>query len=189
MDTKKQLSGYMTKMIQCKARSLVGQVGLTADDIEDIEQELSTHLLERLPKFNPDKASLNTFAARLVDKKISSILRHRTQEIRDSRNKPRSLNEYVPDGEGSTVQLGYTLERDERVGLPRLTPEQETDIRVDVESVLASLPPDVRHLAALLKHMSMSDAAKEMGMPRTTLYRLKRRLRDAFEKAGLDEKI
>jgi len=189
MNKKQKLSGYMTKMIQCKARSLVGQVGLTADDVEDIEQELSTHLLERLPKFDPDKASPNTFAARLVDKKICSILRYRTQEIRDSRNKPRSLNEYVPDGEGSTVQLGYTLERDERASLPRLTPEQETALRLDVESVLASLPPDVRHLAELLKHMSMSDAAKEMGMPRTTLYRLRCKLRKALEAAGLDEKI
>ena len=186
-DNDQCISDYMAKLIRCKACGLVGQAGFAAGDLEDIEQELTVDLLERLPKFDPGKASRHTFAARVVDRKISSMLRYRMQEMRDNRNRPRSLNELVPCGDGHTVELASTIEHDARRLQPRRRPEEDAGLRIDVEAVIAKLPPDLRRLAELLKHSTFKDAAKEMGMPRTTMYRLKQELREAFKKADLPD--
>ena len=58
---------YAAGLIRFKARQLVGQAGFTASDREDIEQKLILDLLRRLPKYNPKRAQLNTFIARVVD--------------------------------------------------------------------------------------------------------------------------
>jgi hypothetical protein len=39
-----------------KARQLVGRVGLTESDREDLEQEMILTCSQRLPKYNPDRA-------------------------------------------------------------------------------------------------------------------------------------
>ena len=75
-------SAYARDLIRHKASKMIGKCGLTYDDCEDLEQELYLDLLLRLAKFDPDKASLNTFMARVVDHQVSKILRHRLQAMR-----------------------------------------------------------------------------------------------------------
>ena len=57
---------YAVQIIKFKAKQLVGRVGLTDSDREDLEQEMILDLLQRLPKYNPDRAQRNTFIARVV---------------------------------------------------------------------------------------------------------------------------
>ena len=193
METKQtpsQISDYAAETIHHKVRQLVGKVGFTNDDVEDLEQEMRADLLARLPKFNPEKAAHNTFVARLIDRKISTLIRYRTQEARDYRREACSLNDLLEDDEGNTIQRAYTVDKDAaeiRLFRRDRTREDEAQLRLDVSMVISGLPEDLQKVAERLMTETFTEAAKSLGMPRTTLYDARNRLRTIFQDAGLQD--
>lgn len=183
-----EISDYAAVLIRCKARQLVGKAGLTWDDVEDLEQEMRLDLLERLPKFDPDKAAHTTFVARVIERKISKLFRDRRPEKRDYRRESGSLNDPIADNEGETTERAYTIGQDEvdiRGGRRNRTREEEAQLRFDVSLVLSRLPEDLRAVAEQLMAETIAEAAKSLGMPRSTLYGAIGRLKPLFEDAGL----
>lgn len=192
MDTNQkrcELNDYALQVVRCKAMQLVGKAGYRQNDLEDIKQELIVHLLERLPRFDPAKASYNTFVARVVERKISNLLRDRQAEMRDHRREVCSLNEEIDTGEEEPKQRLATLDQDEqdiRTGKYRRPAAERGDLRLDVQQVLADLPPDLRRAAQLLQSLPVAQVAREMGVPHATFYdRHLKRLREAFAAKGL----
>ena len=90
---------YAVRIIKYKARQLVGRVGFTESDREDLEQEMMLDLLQRLPKYNPDRAQRNTFIARVVEHKIATIIEARKAGLRDYRLCRCSLDDRFEYGE------------------------------------------------------------------------------------------
>lgn len=193
METAKQdgLNNYASDVIRHKARKLIGSNGFTWDDYEDLMQELALDLLMRLPKFDRNKASLNTFAVRIVDRRISTLIRHRTRGMRDYRCEAWSLDEPIDDLDGAGARRGDTLGQDEhdlRTGKHCRTVSERIDMRLDVSLVPSELPPDLKELAERLRHQSVAEVARDLGVPRSTLYDTGiARLRKAFEDKGLRE--
>ena len=69
-------------------------------------------------------------------------------------------------------------------------PEQRAQLifrlrKATVNDVLAQLPPELRQLADLLQDSPMAEAARILGVARTTLYGRVRKLRQRFEEKGL----
>ena len=190
MDASKKQQGideYAARVIRHKARQLVGTAGFTKSDREDLEQEMTLDVLQRLPKFDASKATHKTFVARIIERKISKLLRHQASEIRDYRRESYSLDERIDDGDGSTVARGETIGREEldrRLGRRRRSGQEEWEFAQDVAATLARLPEHLRRLCELLKTGSISEAAREMGVPRTTLNDHVKKLREIFEDAG-----
>lgn len=193
MDTNKKQCGindYAEELIHHKARQLVGTAGFTRDDVEDLEQEMRLDLLERLPKFNPNKATYNTFVSRLVERKICNLIRHRTQEIRDFRCEEGSIHDVVESGDSGDekVERIETVTQDEqdfRLGKHIRSAEARRDLQLDISLVLPKLPPKLRKPAELLQTVSITTAARKLGIPRSTLYDRIARLRRIFEDVGL----
>jgi len=52
---------YAVQLIKYKARQLVGRVGFTESDRDDLEQELMLDLLRRLPKYNVSGQETTSF--------------------------------------------------------------------------------------------------------------------------------
>ena len=184
------LSDYAAETIRHKARRLVGTAGFKKHDIKDIEQELTLDLLARLPKFDPDKATHKTFVARIIERKISTLIRYRTQERRDFRRESFSLNDHIKDPGGEAVERACTIGQDEaeiRIDRRHRSREEDAQLRVDVSLVLSGLPTDLRELAGLLKTQTITEAAQSLGIPRSTLYGSRDRLRRIFENAGLQD--
>ena len=184
------ITEYAAELIHHKARQLVGTAGFTRDDVEDLEQEMRLDLLERLPKFDPSRATYNTFVSRLVERKISNLIRHRTQEIRDYRCEDGSLHDLVESGDSGDekVERIETVTQDEqdfRLGKHSRSAEERLDLRLDISLVLSKLPPELRKPAELLQSMSITAAARELGIARSTLYDRIARLRHIFVDAGL----
>jgi len=183
-----ELSDYAIRHIRHRARQLARTEGFAAQDIEDIRQDLIVDLLERLPKFDPAKATCNTFVARIIDRKVATLIRDRSCEKRDPRREECSLNECIDDGEGGSVEHIQTIaaeEADRWLGR-QARPDQETvELALDVEAVINRLPDNLRRLCELLKTGSIADAARAMGVPRTTLNDHVKKLREVFEAAGL----
>jgi RNA polymerase sigma-70 factor (ECF subfamily) len=183
------IDGYAADLIRHKARQLVGKAGLTEDDRQDLEQELMIDLLQRMRHFNPAKAKKTTFMARIVERHISTILEARFAQCRDWRLCQTSLNEPLDNGEGDTTERIDFLDSDGQMGHHgRDTNEQrQNDIRFDLERVIAALPEDLQDLCEKLQSSNMAEIAREMGVPRSTLYGKLTKLRDAFRDGGLEE--
>ena len=182
------ISDYAAALIRCKARQLVNKAGFTKDDVEDLEQEMTLDLLMRLPKFDVNKATQKTFVARLVERKISKLIRHRRQEMRDYRRRARSLNEPIKDEDGGIVERGDTIAEEEinrRLGRRSRTAQEDLELALDTAETLSRLPEHLRRLCELLKTGTIAEAARQLGIPRTTLNDHVRKLREMFEHAGL----
>ena len=183
------LDEFAIRLIKRKARHLIGTASFTRSDVEDIMSELTLDLLERLPQFDPNKAQRHTFIVRVVEHKIFNIVRHRTQEMRDQRREACSLNEQVHDGEGCTVERAATVseeDHDRRWGIRDAAEGAEVDVRLDIAEAVARLPKDLGRVYELLKNQSIAEAARQLGIPRTTLIHHVQKLCDFFSKAGLE---
>ena len=195
MDSNKKkyvISGYAERQIKFKARQLVGTAGFTRDDVEDLEQEMRIDLWERLPKFDPGKAKYNTFVSRIINHKVCNLIRHRTQELRDYRCEDCSLHDVVEFDENGNEEIERidTISQDEhdfRWGKNILPTEDRHDLRLDISLVVSKLPPELQKVAELLQTMSVAEAARELNIPRGSLYDRLEKLRQAFEESGIQK--
>ncbi len=186
-----ELSDYALELVHYKARQLVGKAGYRAQDVDDIKQDLIMDLLERLPQFDPAKATYKTFVTRLVERKISKLLRDRQAERRDHRREVCSLNEEINTGEYEPMQRLTTISQDDQdIRMDRYArpAEERAHLQLDMDSVLDDLTPQLRQIAEMLQAKSVSQVARELGIPRGT-FRVKhlRQLREVFAAKGMDD--
>ncbi|MBN1606479.1 MAG: sigma-70 family RNA polymerase sigma factor [Polyangiaceae bacterium] len=188
-----RLSHSAHQLIHRKARRLVGTAGFAVSDVDDIEQELALDLLERLPKFDQNRAAHSTFVARLLGRKISNLIRHRTQELRDYRRATVSLNDLIDDGDGGTIERAQTVPanaHDRRTRQQHRSEHEQRELRLDVRQVVGALPEELKSLAELLMEHRVARVARMLNIPRATLYRNGiARLRAIFDDAGLREYV
>jgi RNA polymerase sigma-70 factor (ECF subfamily) len=172
---------YASRLIRFKSRELSRQPGFSHSDRCDLEQILLTDLIVRLPKFNPAKAQLNTFVARVVERKIASIIRHRTAEMRSPEREECSLDDTVLDCDGRSVARHQTIPECSSV------PQRLRELERDVADVLARLPDLHRSIALGLVTGTINSVATELGIPRSAVERHIEELKAIFEDAGLRE--
>jgi RNA polymerase sigma-70 factor (ECF subfamily) len=181
---------YAVQIIKFKAKQLVGRVGLTDSDREDLEQEMILDLLQRLPKYNPDRAQRNTFIARVVEHKIATIIEARKAGLRDYRLCNCSLNERLEDEEGGSVERMETIDQEDYLrltgGLSRSTAELR-DLSIDVRQAIEKLPPELRELCRRLGIDTVTELSRDTGVPRGTIYESLKKLRANLEAAGLKD--
>lgn len=165
-------------IIRRKVRQSVGRAGFTEQDANQVEQELLLRLLDGLRCYD---AALtrhpNAFVTTVVERAFVVILRDRRARKR---------------GVGRLRSIHGLLARADRTdsadGIPDPTSRSDAEwfeLTEDVAGVLARLPDDLRALAERLKRQSVSEVARDLQIPRTTLYRDLERLRRHFADAGL----
>jgi len=186
-----ELDPYAVKLIQCKARQLVGNYGFVEADREDLEQDLTVDLLQRLPSFDPARASLHTFIARVVDHAVVSLIEHRSAACRDYRRNGGSLNDPVggDDGDDEPAEVGDLIDQDtylRSTGQPAVSVPDQVALHLDLECFLAVVPPELQDLYRRLDAgRTMTDIARETGLCRDTLHERRRKLAALAERAGL----
>ena len=173
------LGGYASRLIKFKARQLSRRPGFSVSDLGDIEQELYLDVLQRLPKYDPDRAQLNTFIARIVDRKIASLLRYHMAAKRCCNREECSLNDPVLDGDGRPVQRHQTT--------PEATNSSHRlrDLEHDIGDVLTDVPTIQRTVATKLANGTINSISSDLGISRRTVMRHIKELRQQFEDAGL----
>ena len=181
---------YAKKVIECKARQLVGQAGLRESDVEDLQQEMWADLLRRLTWFESDRAKAKTFIARVVSHRVSAILRHRSGMGRDYQRNAGSLSEETEDADGRMVERAQLITEDAhdlRTGVETRPALEQMELVSDVGTVLASLPAPLREFCELLKTESMSSAARKLGISRREARARLDAIRNRFEEANLGD--
>lgn len=168
---------------------LVGKLGITDSDQEDIVQELLFKLAKRLHKYDPAIPWRN-FVKMIYKRHVATMLEARRCHTRGGDIVHLSLSEVVLDAEGQEATLGDLARKDH---VPRLSNDavlldhDQIDLRMDVDEAIRRLPSKLQRLAELLKYYSPSEAAKELKVPRTTVYANMLKIREAFEKMGIEK--
>jgi RNA polymerase sigma-70 factor (ECF subfamily) len=184
-----ELDDYAVRLIKHKAWQLVGRAGFTKADREDIEQDLTVDLLHRLPQFNPDRGSLHTFIARVVDNGVRRLIEHRAAPMRDYRSCPFSLNDRIQGDEGEQAERGEQVDENtylESIGQPAGPLANKVALQIDLEHLLTTLTPELRDLwARVADGQNFTEISRETGIPRGTLYDRMKQLRGLAERVGM----
>jgi len=178
---------YAVRIIKHKARQLVGKLGFTEADREDLEQEMIMDLLPRLPKYNPDRARRHTFIALVVENKVANIIEARKARGRDCQFK-FSLSDLLEDKEGCSVERAETIDQDEylrRTGRSSRPAAELRDLGLDFRKAVDCLPPGLRQLCRSLQNASVSEISRETKIPRRSIYESIQKLRIILEHSGL----
>ena len=187
MDFKNSYDGiddYAVRIIKHKARKLIGCKGFSKSDREDLEQELVYDLLCRLPKFDSEKAQLNTFIVRVVENRIATIIEERQAGKRDWRLCTTSFNDRLDQGDNKTVELQEVYDMDEylrQTGRFSRNKFEHVQLRIDLGNAIEALPPELRSLCNRLQTESVTEISRNTGIPRGTLYDRIKKLRVLFE--------
>jgi RNA polymerase sigma factor (sigma-70 family) len=176
---------YLQQLVRHKAWKLVGKAGLNKSDIDDLVQDIWLDLAQRLPGYDPSRSQLRTFVTRLVEHKLSNILRDRRARRRDCR-RCQSLN--VPVGDSQDHDGGDALAsnvHEGRTGCMCHPEEEKADLTDDLAQLLRQMPVEQRDLCLRLQSEPLAAIAREVGVPRTTLQESVSKIRRRFEDAGL----
>jgi len=183
---------HAENLIRHKARQLVGTYGFTEADREDLEQELRIDLLRRLGKYDPTKAKLSTFTARIVEHRIATIIEARKAAKRDYRGCTCSLNDPFAFDDGDEGELGDTIACEtyfQRLSPDSLPDVTQRDMAIDVADVLAGLTSEQQRLCAMLREHTVLEISELCGIPRATLYDRIKEIRLVFEVAALGDYV
>ena len=154
--------------------------------VEASEGDACLDLIRRADKFDPSKASFDTFADRVVANRVSSLASP-TNALRAERGM-QSLE--APVG-GVSDDGGLTLSD----VLPEASAIDPVDdfslthgpgLRGDVGKLLAALCPASRRVAIAVSHLSVAQTARALGLHRSTVYERLAAIRETAATLGLD---
>src|SRR5262245_3078529 len=179
-DARGQLCRFAQDLIRRKAKQLARRPGFTGQDREDLQQELALRLWVRMPAFDARRGHLHVFVTTVVEREAADLVRERRAGKRDPR-RARPLG--TPRDAGDRSQVVQPAPASGR--RPPRDDHDRAQLAYDIALVLAELPPELRDLAERLQWQTVAQAARDTGVPRTTLNDRARRLRRVFERAGL----
>ncbi|MFQ5734292.1 MAG: sigma factor [Planctomycetaceae bacterium] len=182
--------GFASRAIALKAKQLIGRAGFTKADREDLQQEMKLRIWQRLAQFDPTKAHWNAFVVTVVERHAATILQRARRQKRLGGDTPVSLSELVEDCDNEIVELADTIgpqHRENTTGRWVDGFENQVDLKITVDELLATLPKDLRRLCTLLKSYNVQDSAARMGVHRTTAFRMLCEIRSIFLAAGFED--
>lgn len=164
---------YATWYARKKARSLVGHFGFVPSDQDDLFQTLIVKLLERWPQFDPGHIKPGRFISWAIKLGVKDL-------IRDQRQRQKfEPTESIPVEPAAADETFGDV-----TGCHAADPSVATSLKLDVATILARLPPDIRHIAELLQSNTLAEIERQTGKSRQSLRSAAQKIRAAFERAG-----
>jgi RNA polymerase sigma-70 factor (ECF subfamily) len=163
------LNDYTQRLIRVKAQQLTRRRGFTPSDREDMEQELAKYLLERADRFDPRRATFNTFAARVLDSAVAMILRDRQRLKRAGAFTAMSLEKTVHEQDAEATSGRDALSEADMKRRTGAAPEDATadfDQAEALSHAMHSMPLDLREMCRRLMHGNVASVARDMGISR-----------------------
>ena len=168
--TNGEVHGFAGRAIRRTARRLVGHADFNQSDVEDIQQECWLDLVRRQAAYAAARSKPQAHISALLKKKAANLLAARFAQKRDVR---REVEADSATSSGYDHSNGHSaFDRDVR--RPTLNcgsrEANQRDLCADLAEVIDSLPEDQRQICALLRHETVSEVARRLGIPRTTIY-------------------
>lgn len=189
IDFEREISprGFAGRLILRKAEQLATYPSFSQSDIDDIQQELQMQLFISMSKFDAEKGDWRAFVKATVERNVASIIERQGAAKRGNGDTPVSLSTVV-QGEDGLVELESLVGRwnlEARTGGHSPSHTDVIDAAMDIEHALSMLPPDLRELCEQLKTMTITELARKLDMPRSTLRAKLVAVRDVMTEAGL----
>ena len=181
-------SPSILKYIRLKCRA-AGHLCGPAMDADDFAQELALDWIRRVRDFDPTRSTLRTFTVRIVRNRIATLIQAQRAALRDYRRCPYSLQVPVQNLDGESVEFADTISTDRYeaiLGRSSRAIAEQLELQMDVARVISLLSVEDAKLGDLLMYSNGTEAAKRLGVSRSTLCRRILRLRRAFERARLE---
>jgi DNA-directed RNA polymerase specialized sigma24 family protein len=165
-DYDERLTAADAELIRHKVRRLIGHHGFTTHDIEDLEQDLCLHVLQRSSRFDAVRGSRHAFIATVIKNKILNILDGRTAQRRDRRREELF-------GEMSGIAVTGDKER-------------QRDLAVDIRGAVGEMTPDLRLVAGLLgEEGTFAGVSRRAGLSRQQVRGRQSHIKAHLTAAGL----
>jgi RNA polymerase sigma factor (sigma-70 family) len=146
-------------------------------DREDLEAELMLRFWQNLHAFDSRRASLPTFASRIMENHCASLIRRCRAQKRVVN--ARSLNDLVLDDDGHRIEFG------DLIADPMSETTANRDYAIDIRRVVDRIPAGARDVADALADLSPSQTALALRRSRPWVYQQIGTLRAAFEAVGI----
>ncbi|GAB6185671.1 sigma-70 family RNA polymerase sigma factor [Thermopirellula anaerolimosa] len=180
---------YAKALIQAKARQLCRRRDFSPSEQEDIEQELWLAVLQQAERFDPARASLETFLDRVVSRAAAMLLRSRKRRKRGNGIQPLSLeSDFTSTGEG-LKPLSDTVSSEDaarRLGTQSADPIARLEQTEAIESAMARMPERLRDICQRLMTGTVASVARQLGISRHQVRKAARDAQPYFEEAGLE---
>jgi RNA polymerase sigma-70 factor (ECF subfamily) len=181
------INPYALACVRYHARRLINHPCFTPDDYEDIEQDLVIHFLLEWPKFDPTRSSERLHISMIIKMRVIYLMKEAEAQKRGGRRRPDSINRSIFDDDGNEVEWLDTIASDAGLwgdaylGWNHLS----ADLRLDIDRAISQLPPPLADICERLKTSTITDVARETGIPRTTINDTIKKLREILGKRGL----
>lgn len=163
---------FIELRIAHRIRRLARAYRLSADQQDDLAQEFLLALAAAVPGYRPGQVRWTTFIRAVLDRRYRHQVRQLTGPKYRSLGGPASGSERIGEMVDPKAHTVY--------GPPG------TDLRLDIEAILASLPASLQEVARLLPHCSQRQIARRLGRSSATICRDVARIREYFRRAGYD---
>ncbi len=156
-------------------------------DAEDIAQELKEEVLRRAEHFDPTRACFDTFVDRIIKNRISDLARQ--SNAAKARHKTLSFDTPIlgRDGQDNLTLANTLSETSPAFGVDDFAAAHGAGLKSDVAMFLSSLCPGSRRIAIAVSQSSVSEAARMLGLHRSTIYERLGAIRNAAIAMGLDD--
>ncbi len=181
---------YAQTLIRVKAKQVVRQPGFSRSDQEDIEQDLLVHLLSQAEHFDPERGSINTFVARVVDTGVAMLVRDRNRLKRRPEEgiAVESLEKKVDQAGGAPAPLWALVSSDDlqrRTGTRKLTDTELYDLAEGVAHVTETMPPELQQVCQSLLTRNRTETERALKLTRRRFDALVAQIRQHCAEAGL----
>lgn len=168
------LDQYALDRIDFRTRELTLCFNLSQEEQDDLRHDMAAEVLQALRRFDQDLASRRTFINRVLDRFVLHTKRARCTRMRRPWEAPVGLDD-VYIGFEPVVNDPPAGERDE---------QDLRELRLDIQQVMARMPEKLQKIAIVLMTCSGREAAEELGIGTSSLYRAIERIRQHFIEAG-----
>lgn len=183
------LDSFTRGFVRKAARQFAGRCGFLPQDREEIEQRLYLKLAGRLHAADPDAPQWKALVAITVRRHLASLLRDLRAQKRDPR-RGGSLHVHIgtPDGPVELADLVGEHDLPSRRGRAERSDQELAELRLDLVACLDDVADErQRDFYERLKHDSISQVARDLDIPRTTLHAWVAKLRARFAARGLQD--
>jgi RNA polymerase sigma factor (sigma-70 family) len=188
-DAQNGIDPFTQGFVRKSARQLAGKFGFTEQDRDDIEQRLYLKLTRHFHEADPDDPIWKAFVAKTVRRHLANMIRDNQARKRDHR-RARSLHTNIGTEDGPVERAMTVASTDvpSRRASQRRNENDLANLRMDIADAIADLDSHAhRDLCERLKHDSLSQVARDLGIPRTTVDAWRRKVRCRFEDCALED--
>lgn len=154
------MQGFAARLIRAKVGSICRALKMTRHDGEDLEQQIRLELLIRAKKFDPERGTWEAYVHCVANARARTHFR-RLRRLPE----PMPFSDVIGDlNEAECISERYRL----RHRGADMNPDA-AELHSDVQFVRDQLDLDAQMLTEMLKTCSVTEASREMDIPRSTL--------------------